>query len=91
MWQQELIDANVRKIKMKRTADDEDDDDIGLGDTEFGVTDGEYDWAGIIDGDDLEMGVKHKIGIGRTLEQGPEVRCRIKGSCHLLDSMQLRR
>lgn len=54
MWQQELIDANVRKIKMKRTADDEDDDDIGLGDTEFGVTDGEYDWAGIIDGDDIQ-------------------------------------
>ena len=51
-WQQHLIVENVRKIKMKKDADDE-DDEFGTG-TQYGVTNGEYDWSGIIAGDDLQ-------------------------------------
>lgn len=46
-WQQELIAHNVRRIK----TDDTDQED--LEEYSSGVTSGEYDWAGIIEGDDL--------------------------------------
>lgn len=46
-WIQRLIEQNVRRIKVDDLDEDEDEQ------YSTGVTDGEYDWAGIIEGDDI--------------------------------------
>lgn len=49
-WQQDLIARNVRRIKVKEKAETEEDSSEEYSDH---VTPGEYDWAGIIEGDNI--------------------------------------
>lgn len=50
-WVQDLIEKNVKRIRID---DDDDDDDEDREEYTDGTTAGEYDWAGIIEADEID-------------------------------------